>query len=73
MRWSYLDADNASPIVRRPHRVEQFGVEPKSESVRARFSEPTSAGSDELSNLQLATMAVAAALTAANLYYCRRS
>jgi predicted MFS family arabinose efflux permease len=43
----------------------------KSESVRARVSEPTSGGSDELSNLQLATMAIAAAVTAANLYYCQ--
>src|SRR5713101_252706 len=43
----------------------------KSESVHARVSEPTSAGSDGLSNLQLATMAIAAAVTAANLYYCQ--
>src|SRR5580704_4088528 len=43
----------------------------KSESVRARVSEPTSAGSGGLSNLQLATMATAAAVTAANLYYCQ--
>ncbi len=46
-------------------------MEVKSESVRAPFSEPTSAGSDGLSNLQLATMAIAAAVTAANLYYCQ--
>jgi predicted MFS family arabinose efflux permease len=46
-------------------------LEVKSESVRARVSEPTSGGSDELSNLQLATMAIAAAVTAANLYYCQ--
>jgi predicted MFS family arabinose efflux permease len=51
--------------------VEQFGVEAESESVRARVSEAASAGSDGLSNLQLATMAVAAAVTAANLYYCQ--
>ena len=51
--------------------MEQFGVEAKSESVRAHVSGPTSAGSDGLSNLQLATMAVAAAVTAANLYYCQ--
>jgi predicted MFS family arabinose efflux permease len=43
----------------------------KSESVRARVSEPKSAGSGGLSNLQLATMAIAAAVTAANLYYCQ--
>src|SRR5271170_830502 len=43
----------------------------KSESVRASISEPTSAGSGGLSNLQLATMAIAAAVTAANLYYCQ--
>jgi predicted MFS family arabinose efflux permease len=42
-----------------------------SESVRARISEPTSAGSGALSNLQLVTMAIAAAVTAANLYYCQ--
>ena len=46
-------------------------MEVKPESVRARVSEPTSAGSDGLSNLQLATMAIAAAVTAANLYYCQ--
>jgi predicted MFS family arabinose efflux permease len=46
-------------------------LEVKSESVRARISEPRSAGSDGLSNLQLATMAIAAAVTAANLYYCQ--
>src|ERR1700722_15231084 len=51
--------------------MEQFGVEVKSESVRAHVSGPTSAGSDGLSNLQLATMAVAAAVSAANLYYCQ--
>jgi predicted MFS family arabinose efflux permease len=51
--------------------VEQFGVEVKPESVRERVSEPTSAGSDGLSNLQLVTMAIAAAVTAANLYYCQ--
>jgi predicted MFS family arabinose efflux permease len=50
--------------------VEQFGVEAKSESVRARVSEAASAGSD-LSNLQLATMAIAAAVAASNLYYCQ--
>jgi hypothetical protein len=43
----------------------------KSESIRARLPEPTSAGSGGLSNLQLATMATAAAVTAANLYYCQ--
>ena len=43
----------------------------KSESARAGLSEPTSAGSGELSNLQLATMAIATAVTAANLYYCQ--
>lgn len=43
----------------------------KSESVRAPISEPTSAGSGGLSNLQLVTMAIAAAVTAANLYYCQ--
>jgi predicted MFS family arabinose efflux permease len=43
----------------------------KSEPVRARLSEPTSAGSGGLSNLQLATMAIAAAVTASNLYYCQ--
>jgi predicted MFS family arabinose efflux permease len=42
-----------------------------SESVRVRVSEPTSAGSGGLSNLQLAIMAIAAAVTAANLYYCQ--
>jgi predicted MFS family arabinose efflux permease len=46
-------------------------VEVESESVRAPVSEPTSAGSNGLSNLQLATMAIAAAVTAANLYYCQ--
>jgi predicted MFS family arabinose efflux permease len=43
----------------------------KSESIRAPISEPTSAGSGGLSNLQLVTMAIAAAVTAANLYYCQ--
>src|SRR5260370_37436649 len=43
----------------------------ESESVRARFTEPSSAGSGGLSKLQLATMAIAAAVTAANLYYCQ--
>src|SRR6202045_4918588 len=43
----------------------------KPESVRARVSEPTSAGSGGLGNLQLVTMAVAAAATASNLYYCQ--
>ena len=43
----------------------------KSELVRARISEPTSADSIGLSNLQLATMAIAAAVTVANLYYCQ--
>jgi predicted MFS family arabinose efflux permease len=43
----------------------------KPESVRARVSEPSSADSDGLSNVQLATMAIAAAVTAANLYYCQ--
>ncbi len=51
--------------------MEQFGVEVKPESVRERVSEPTSAGSDGLSNLQLVTMAIAAAVTASNLYYCQ--
>jgi predicted MFS family arabinose efflux permease len=46
-------------------------LEVKPESVRARVSEPTSAGAYGLSNLQLATMAIAAAVTAANLYYCQ--
>jgi hypothetical protein len=41
----------------------------KSESLRARISELTSADTGGLSNLQLATMATAAAVTAANLYY----
>src|SRR5713226_5143711 len=43
----------------------------ESESVRARGSEPTSAGSGGLSNLHLATMAIAAAVTAGNLDYCQ--
>jgi hypothetical protein len=43
----------------------------KSGAVRAHVSEPTSAGSGGLNNLQLATMAIAAAVTAANLYYCQ--
>jgi len=43
----------------------------KSESARAFLSEPTSAGSGGLSNLQLATMAIVTAVTAANLYYCQ--
>jgi hypothetical protein len=43
----------------------------KSESVRAHLSEPSTAGSGGLSNLQLVTMAIAAAVTAANLYYCQ--
>src|ERR1700720_4785540 len=43
----------------------------KSESVRVRISEPTSADSSGLSNLQLATMAIAAAVTVGNLYYCQ--
>jgi predicted MFS family arabinose efflux permease len=43
----------------------------KSESIRASISEPAVAGSGGLSNLQLATMAIAAAVTAANLYYCQ--
>jgi predicted MFS family arabinose efflux permease len=38
---------------------------------RARMSESTSADSGGLSHLQLATMAIAAAATAANLYYCQ--
>jgi predicted MFS family arabinose efflux permease len=38
---------------------------------RKRKSEPTSADSGGLSNLQLATMAIAAAVAAANLYYCQ--
>ena len=46
-------------------------MEVKPESVRERVSEPTSAGSDGLSNLQLVTMAIAAAVTASNLYYCQ--
>ena len=40
-------------------------------SVRARISESTSADPGGLSSLQLATMALAAAVTAANLYYCQ--
>ena len=43
----------------------------KSESVSSSISEPTSADSGGLSNLQLATMALAAAVAAANLYYCQ--
>src|SRR5260370_40121933 len=43
----------------------------KSESACAFLSEPTSAGSGGLSNLQLATMAIVTAVTAANLYYCQ--
>src|ERR1700722_8187823 len=43
----------------------------ESESVSSSISEPTSADSGGLSNLQLATMATAAAVTAANLYYCQ--
>ncbi len=43
----------------------------KSESARASLSEHTSAGSGGLSNLQLAAMAIATAVTAANLYYCQ--
>ncbi len=43
----------------------------KSESIRASISEPAVAGAGGLSNLQLATMAIAAAVTAANLYYCQ--
>jgi len=43
----------------------------ESESVRAGVSERTSAVPGGLSNLQLATMAIAAAVTAANLYYCQ--
>ena len=39
--------------------------------MRARVSEPTPAAAGGLSNLQLATMAIAAAVTAANLYYCQ--
>ena len=46
-------------------------MEVKPEPVRDCVSEPRSAGSDGLSNLQLATMAIAAAVTAANLYYCQ--
>jgi predicted MFS family arabinose efflux permease len=46
-------------------------LEVKPEPVRDCVSEPRSAGSDGLSNLQLATMAIAAAVTAANLYYCQ--
>ena len=38
---------------------------------RERVSESASAGSGGLSHLQLATMAIAAAVTAANLYYCQ--
>jgi predicted MFS family arabinose efflux permease len=48
-----------------------MNISTKSESVRASIFEPTSAGSGGLSNLQLATMAIAAAVTAANLYYCQ--
>ena len=43
----------------------------KSESIRAPLYEPTSAVSGGLSNLQLVAMALAAAVTAANLYYCQ--
>src|ERR1700738_165293 len=43
----------------------------KSESGGAHVSAPTSTCSGGLSNLQLATMAIAAAVTAANLYYCQ--
>src|SRR5712675_1833767 len=41
------------------------------ESFRACVSDRTSAVPGGLSNLQLATMAIAAAVTAANLYYCQ--
>jgi hypothetical protein len=53
------------------YRVSYDEIPVKSESVRARISEPRSAGSGGLSNLQLVTMAIAAAVTAANLYYCQ--
>ena len=43
----------------------------ESESVRAGVSERTSAVPGGLSSLQLATMAIAAAVTAASLYYCQ--
>jgi predicted MFS family arabinose efflux permease len=43
----------------------------KTESVGTRVFESTSGGSGGLSSLQLATMALAAAVTAANLYYCQ--
>jgi predicted MFS family arabinose efflux permease len=49
----------------------KMNIPVKSESVRARISEPTSADSSGLSNLQLATMAIAAAVTVGNLYYCQ--
>ena len=44
---------------------------PKSESIGAGLPGPASAGADGLGNFQLATMAIAAAVTAANLYYCQ--
>src|ERR1700732_3414963 len=47
----------------------KMNIPVKSESVRVRISEPTSADSSGLSNLQLATMAIAAAVTSANLLY----
>jgi predicted MFS family arabinose efflux permease len=43
----------------------------KTESVGTRVFESTSGGSGGLRSLQLATMALAAAVTAANLYYCQ--
>src|SRR6202047_3968006 len=49
----------------------KMNIPVKSESVRVRISEPTSADSSGLSNLQLATMAIAAAVTVGNLYYCQ--
>jgi predicted MFS family arabinose efflux permease len=58
--------ENASP-----HKRSKTEVPVKSESVGAHVSELTSVGSDGLSSLQLAAMALAAAVTAANLYYCQ--
>src|ERR1700723_2386721 len=49
----------------------KMNIPVKSESVRVRISEPTSADSSGRSNLQLATMAIAAAVTVGNLYYCQ--
>src|ERR1700731_3601818 len=49
----------------------KMNIPVKSESVRVRISEPTSTDSSGLSNLQLAKMAIAAAVTVGNLYYCQ--